>query len=135
MKFQIDYNARLNRIEVEIRDLWTVDTVREFAAASGSKAQQARAIRDDYDVLIDSRDFPVQTNEVADLLPQIAEGGLALTTGRAASVVGSRLNKMQAERTQTHPRLRIFMTMAEAEAWLARAPDAELQSTASNQRI
>ena len=135
MKYRIEYNPRLNRIEVEIRDLWTVDTVRDFAAASGAKAQQVRAIRDDYDVLIDSRDFPVQTNEVADLLPQIAEGGLALTTGRAASVVGSRLNKMQAERTQTHPRLRIFMTMAEAEAWLAAAPDTELEPTASNQRI
>ncbi len=135
MKFRIDYDPRRNRLHVVIRDLWTVETVRDFAAASGAKAQQVRAIRDDYDVLIDSRDFPVQTNEVADLLPQIAEGGLALTTGRAASVVGSHLNKMQAERTQTHPRLRIFMTMAEAEAWLAAAPDAELQSTASNQRI
>ncbi len=135
MKFQIDYDPRRNRLNVEIRDFWTVETVREFAAASGARAQQVRAIRDDYDVLIDSRDFPVQGNDVADLLPQIAEGGLALTTGRAASVVGSRLNKMQAERTQSHPRLRIFMTMAEAEAWLAAAPDAELEPTASNQRI
>jgi len=135
MKFQIDYDPRRNRLNVEIRDFWTVETVRDFAAASGAKAQQVRAIRDDYDVLIDSRDFPVQANDVADLLPQIAEGGLALTTGRAASVVGSRLNKMQAERTQSHPRLRIFMTMAEAEAWLATAPDAALEPTASNQRI
>ncbi|RYY32322.1 MAG: hypothetical protein EOP59_19350 [Sphingomonadales bacterium] len=135
MKFKIDYDPRRNRLNVEIRDFWTVETVREFAAASGARAQQVRAIRDDYDVLIDSRDFPVQANDVADLLPQIAEGGLALTTGRAASVVGSRLNKMQAERTQSHPRLRIFMTMAEAEAWLAAAPDAELEPTASNQRI
>ncbi len=135
MKFQIDYDPRRNRLNVEIRDFWTVETVREFAAASGARAQQVRAIRDDYDVLIDSRDFPVQANDVADLLPQIAEGGLALTTGRAASVVGSRLNKLQAERTQSHPRLRIFMTMAEAEAWLATAPDAELEPTASNQRI
>ena len=135
MKFRIEYNARRNLIEVAIRDFWTIETVREFAVATGAKAQAVRAIRDDYDVLIDSRDFPVQANEVADLLPQIAEGGLALTTGRAASVVGSRLNKMQAERTQTHPRLRIFMTMAEAEAWLAATPGAEPQSTASNQRI
>lgn len=135
MKFQLDYDPRRNRILAVIRDFWTVETVQEFAAATGAKAQEVRAIRDDYDVLIDSRDFPVQANDVAGLLPQIAEGGLALTTGRAASVVGSRLNKMQAERTQTHPRLRMFMTMAEAEAWLAATPDAELEPTASNQRI
>lgn len=135
MKFQIDYDARRNRIVAVIRGFWTVETVHAFAAAAGAKASEVRAIRGDYDVLIDSRDFPVQANEVADLLPQIAEGGLALTTGRAASVVGSRLNKMQAERTQSHPRLRIVMTMADAEAWLAAAPAAELEPTASNQRI
>jgi hypothetical protein len=119
MKYGLDYDPRRNRILVRLRDFWTVDTVREFAAASGAFAQQTRAIRDDYDVLIDSRDFPVQANEIADLLPNIAEAGLTLTSGRAAAVVGSQLNKLQAERTQTHPRMRIFMTMEEAEAWLA----------------
>jgi hypothetical protein len=122
MKFRLDYDAARNRILVEIRDFWTVETVHEFAAASGAKAQEIRAIRADYDVLIDSRDFPVQANDVADLLPSIAEAGLTLTSGRAASVVGSHLNKLQAERTQTHPRMRIFMTVEEAEAWLAEAP-------------
>ncbi|WP_144034406.1 hypothetical protein [Sphingomonas sp. IBVSS2] len=118
MEFRLDYDPRRNRILVHIRDFWTVETVRAFAAAAGAKAQEVRAIRDDYDVLIDSRDFPVQANDVADLLPSIAEAGLTLTSGRAASVVGSHLNKLQAERTQTHPRMRIFMTMEEAEAWL-----------------
>lgn len=119
MKFRLDYDARRNRIQIEIRDFWTVETVQAFAAAAGAKAREVLAIRDDYDVLIDSRSFPVQANDVAALLPQIANGGLALTTGRAASVVGSHLNKLQAERTQTHPRLKIFLTMEEAEAWLA----------------
>ena len=118
MKFRMDYDAARNRILVEIRDFWTVETVHAFAAAAGAKAQEVRAIRSDYDVLIDSRAFPVQANDVADLLPSIAEAGLTLTSGRAASVVGSHLNKLQAERTQTHPRMRIFMTMEEAEAWL-----------------
>ena len=121
MKFRMDYDAARNRILVEIRDFWTVETVQAFAAAAGAKAQEVRAIRCDYDVLIDSRAFPVQANDVADLLPSIAEAGLTLTSGRAASVVGSHLNKLQAERTQTHPRMRIFMTMEEAEAWLGEA--------------
>jgi len=118
MKFAFDYDPARNRVTVLMRDFWTVETVRAFAAASGAFAQQTRAIRADYDVLADSRDFPVQSNEVADLLPSIAEAGLTLTSGRAASVVGSHLNKLQAERTQTNPRMRIFMTVEEAEAWL-----------------
>lgn len=121
MSFRLAYDPGRNRIRIDIRGFWTVETVHAFAAAAGAKAMEVRAIRDDYDVLIDSRDFPVQANEVADLLPRIAEGGLALTTGRAASVVGSHLNKLQAERTQTHPRLKIFLTMKDAEAWLAAA--------------
>ncbi|MDG2535344.1 hypothetical protein P6144_16910 [Sphingomonas sp. HITSZ_GF] len=118
-KFELEYDAGRNRMLVVMRDFWTLETIRDFATAAGAKAQEVRQIRDDYDVLLDTRDFPVQANDVADLLPSIAEGGLRLTSGRAASVVGSLLNKLQAERTQSHPRLRIFMTMDEAEAWLA----------------
>ena len=119
MKFRLDYDPGRNRILIDMCDFWTVETVQAFAAAAGAKAQEVRAIRADYDVLVDSRAFPVQANEVADLLPRIAEAGLSLTSGRAASVVGSHLNKLQAERTQTHPRMKIFLTMEEAEAWLA----------------
>ncbi|NML06203.1 hypothetical protein [Sphingomonas sp. G-3-2-10] len=124
MKYGFDYDPGLNRITVTMRDFWTVETVREFAAASGAFAQQTRAVRADYDVLIDTTDFPVQANDVADLLPSIADAGLTLTSGRAASVVASHLNKLQAERTQTHPRFGVFMTRAEAEAWLATPPAA-----------
>lgn len=123
MKFRLDYDAARNRILIEIRDFWTVETVHAFAAAAGAKAHEVRAIRADYDVLVDSRHFPVQASDIADLLPGIANAGLALTSGRAASVVGSHLNKLQAERTQTHPRMKIFLTMEDAEAWLDTPPD------------
>jgi hypothetical protein len=119
MKYELDYDPQRNRMAVIMRGLWTVQTVREFATVSGAKAQETIAIRNDYDVLVDTRDFPVQPNDVADLLPNIAQAGLTLTSGRAASVVASHLNKLQADRTQTHPRFRAFMTLEEAEAWLA----------------
>ena len=51
-RFGFDYDPRRNRILVHIRDFWTMETVRAFAAAAGAKAQEVRAIRDDYDVLI-----------------------------------------------------------------------------------
>jgi hypothetical protein len=124
MNFSLDYDSARNRIDIMICGFWTVETVHAFATAAGAKAHAVRAIRADYDVLIDSTGFPVQANDVADLLPPIANAGLSLTSGRAASVVGSHLNKLQAERTQTHPRMRIFLTRAEAEAWLA-APQSD----------
>ncbi len=77
--------------------------------------------------------FRVSPFNFDDLLPRIAEAGLSLTSGRAAAVVGSHLNKLQAERTQNHPRLKVFLSMAEAEAWLDAAPAADT-STEPNQR-
>ena len=117
--FTIDYDPRTNRLLVHVRDFWTSESVSQFAAAMGAKAQEIRATRSDYDAIIESLDFPVQSNDVADLLGALGRGALALTSGRAAIVVGSRLNRMQAERTHTDPRVRVFMTMADAEAWLA----------------
>jgi ATP-dependent HslUV protease ATP-binding subunit HslU len=96
MSYGFDYDPVRNRMCVRIAGLWTVDTVRQFAAASGAFSQETRAIRADYDVLIDSRDFPVQPGEVANLLPSIAEAGLTLTSGRAASVA-------QPASGRTHP--------------------------------
>ena len=45
MKFRFDYDADRNRVLVEVRDLWTVETVRDFATASGAYAGQIRGIR------------------------------------------------------------------------------------------
>lgn len=123
--FRVDYRPHANRIVIHVRDFWTTDMIPAFAAAVGAKVQAARAVRDDFDVLVESLAFPVQANDVADLLPSIMRGGMALTSGRSAVVVGSQLSKLQAERTLTHPRVRVFLSMAQAEAWLAAAPETE----------
>ena len=39
-------------------------------------------------------------------------------TRRSAVVVGSQLNKLQAERTLFHPRVQVFRSLIEAEEWL-----------------
>jgi len=52
------------------------------------------------------------------LLANIMRGGMTFTSGRTAVVVGSQLNRAQAERTLVHPRVRIFMGMDEALEWL-----------------
>lgn len=56
--------------------------------------------------------------DVADLLAQIMRAGMAMTSGRAAVVVGSLLNKAQAERTLVHPRVRVYATLEGATNWL-----------------
>lgn len=114
-----DSNAHILRISVE--GLWSPGDVPALAAALGSAARRANAICEDFDVLVESLDFPLQTEDVADALSEIMRVGMALTSGHAAVVVGSAANKEQAERTLLHPNLRVFSSMAEAQRWLAEA--------------
>ncbi|KQX22700.1 MULTISPECIES: hypothetical protein [unclassified Sphingomonas] len=117
--FVYDNNAHILRISVE--GLWAPEDVPALAAALGSAARRASAIRDDFDVIVESLDFPLQADDVADALSDIMRVGMALTTGHAAVVVGSLANREQAERTLAHPHLRVFMSMEEAQRWLAEA--------------
>lgn len=117
--FQVVYDRHDNCLTMKVEGFWKPEDVVSLAKEVGSKARQAQAIRDDFNVLVESFDFPVQATDVADLLANIMRGGMTLTSGRAAVVVGSQLNKAQAERTLAHPRLCVFLTLEAARAWLA----------------
>ena len=116
--FRIELDADAKLVRITVAGFWEPQDVPVFAKAVGARAQEARAAGDDFNVLIESLDFPVQSNEVADLLASVMAGGAALTSGWIAVVVGSQLNKLQAERTLLHPRLRVFLSIAEARDWL-----------------
>lgn len=119
--FQAQYDRRTNCLNIVVKGFLQPHDVPALAQAVGNAAQTAKSARDDFNVLVESLEFPVQANDVADLLTGVMRGGMALTTGRAAVVVGSQLNKAQAERTLVHDRVRVFMTMDSARAWLAQA--------------
>lgn len=116
--FTIRHDPRSNLLTIHVEGFWKPDDVGAFAKAVGAKAHQVRAITGDFDVLIESLDFPVQAHDVADLLTSVMRAGTSLTTGHVAVVVGSGLNRLQAERTLVHPRLRVFMVVEAGMGWL-----------------
>ena len=118
--FRVDYDARLNLLRIHVKGFWKPEDVPPLAAAIGAKVQEIRATRDDFDAIVESFEFPVQANDVADSLASIMAAGMTLTSGRAAVVVGSYLNRLQVERTLAHPRLRPFQSMEAALAWLGK---------------
>ena len=119
--FQVGYDRSANVLRIKVWGFMAPEDVAGLAAAVGAGVRDAVATRDDFNVMVESLDFAVQANDVADLLSEIMRSGMPLTTGRAAIVVGSVLNKQQVERTLIHPRLRAFMTVDTAEIWLAEA--------------
>lgn len=119
--FQVYYDRVANCLNITVEGFWTPEDVPPFARRVQSQAVAAAAIRADFNAHIESLNFPVQATDVAELLAGIMGPAMALTTGRAAVVVGSQLNKAQAERTLIHPRLRVFMTVEDAHAWLVEA--------------
>ncbi|MDF7776532.1 hypothetical protein P1X14_14850 [Sphingomonas sp. AOB5] len=117
--FRIEYDRPANLVRITVKGFWEPHDVPPFAAAIDSAAREAAVVGGNFNVLVESFDFPVQANDVADLLTGVMQRGISMTTGRAAIVVGSQLNKLQAERTLFHPRVQVFRSMFEAEDWLA----------------
>jgi hypothetical protein len=117
--FNVDYDRRANCVNLRVAGFWKHEDVTALARAVGEKLRETHAIREDFNVIVESFDFPVQAMDVADLLTNIMHGGMAQTSGRAAVVVGSQLNKAQAERTLVHPRVCVFLTLEKARDWLA----------------
>lgn len=121
--FHVAYDRAANCLTIAVSGFWTAADVAALASAVGVQARAAQAIRPDFNACVESLDFPVQAIDVADLLAGIMRSGMTMTTGRAAIVVGSQLNKAQAERTLVHPRVRVFLAVKPARAWLAEAED------------
>jgi len=116
--FHVEYDHRANCLAIRVEGFWQPEDVASLAREVNAKGREAKAVRGDFNVIVESLQFPVQANDVADLLTGIMRGGMTLTTGRAAVVVGSQLNKLQAERTLVHSRVRVFVTLEEARVWL-----------------
>ena len=97
-------------------------TLAEFQAFRSDflKAAQDNAAGGSFAVLSDTRDFPVQSQQVAEAFGQFTQAGansdLVVAT---AIIVASVLNKMQAERTMAGPTLAVFTQEAEARAYLS----------------
>ena len=117
--FHVEYDRRTNCLNICVEGFWKPEDVPAFAQVMDSEARLAKRARPDFNACVESLKFPVQAIDVADLLSAIMRSGIGMTTGRAAVVVGSQLNKAQAERTLVHPRVRIFVAVDEARAWLA----------------
>ncbi len=117
--FDIRFDPAQRVLHLTLSGFWTMATVGRFAAEMLLRTTAIRMRHGTFATLSDARDFPIQSAEVSERFERIRARGLEMNIGPTAIVVASQLSKFQAERVLNADRIRVFLDIAAAEAWLA----------------
>ena len=116
--YSIHYSPETRILEMTLEGRWTEQDFDTFEKAYVNALRTHSLGGKSIALLSDSREFPVQTQEVADRFSKLGAGSGARIEA-SAIVASSLLNKMQVERTMASDRMRVFLDIGEARAWLA----------------
>lgn len=116
--FDIRFDPRDPILFLRLSGFWTLPIALAFEAALQDAGRDLRLAEKCTGTLSDSRAFPVQSEEVGAVLARIRLAGPGHEPWPTAIVVGSALNKLQAERVMKRDNVRVFLDMDEARAWL-----------------
>ena len=120
--FEIHVDEAAGIIRTVLRGFWTLDDLHAFGRGMFEAVGRVARRHAVFALMSDSSAFKIQSAEVGDAFAKMMEQGNRAHTGPTAIVVGSRLNKLQAERLFGDPNVRVFIDADEARGWV----DAEL---------
>jgi hypothetical protein len=121
--YEISFDPESRTLHLLLRGFWTMEVLTRFREDLRARIAELRASGEQFALLSDCRDFPVQSAEVAQGFEQLMVRGAQLHEGASAIVARSVLNKLQAERAFDGPRVRIFLDLEEARHWLRQQQD------------
>ena len=116
--FIFNYDPDRVLLEIVQTEYWTPPMVEDFNREFLAHHLKIRAADQNYRVLADCTHFPVQSSETSATASAFFARIMAENQGRYAILAGSVLNKIQAKRAITHPRVEIFLDRNQAMAWL-----------------
>lgn len=116
--YRIEYDENESLLRLKLTGFWDADIVARFSAELLSKTAELSRTNRKLSVLSDGTEFPVQPPEVAAGFVSLMNKISPLVGGRMAIVASGMLNKMQAQRIFTDPKIGVFATADEARAWL-----------------
>lgn len=116
--FTVTYDPDHRILHLTMSGFWTVATVDQFAAEIQRVVDAIPGSPRHFDVLSESVDLPVQSEEVSEALARITADFQGHWNGRTALAVKRMLNKLQADRTMAMPRVKAFLTVDAAMMWL-----------------
>ena len=115
--FDLRFDKKSAILHLTLSGHWTDEDFTQFEQAYVVALEGATANNGSIGLLSDSREFPVQSQDVASRFSDLTKQSFARLAA-SAIVVGSVLNKIQAERTMKSDRLKLFLEEKEARDWL-----------------
>ncbi|MGK2912380.1 MAG: hypothetical protein ACSLE1_21685 [Sphingobium sp.] len=116
--YQFSYDPEKILVRLTQQGYWTMPVFRAYEAEFLKLHASIRRRNNNYRVLADCREFPIQSAEIGIAFSVMFEKLMAENPGRYAILVGSTLNKLQAKRAIPHPQVQAFMDPDEAMTWL-----------------
>lgn len=117
--FSLAFDPKRRIMTITGEGLWTLATLTRFSAEVLAYGMVQRARYGPFAVLNDVRRMPVQSAHVTSGLEVVIARGRAIATAPIAAVVSGVLPKLQVERILRGDHSRVFLSMDEAEGWLA----------------
>ena len=115
--YEINYDERSQTLHLKLTGFWTEATMASFKNDFTILIQKLTRARTSFVVLSDCRNYPVQSHEVLAAWAE-ALGPKPIVSVPYAVIVGSVLNKLQAERALTASNVQVFASIETAKAWL-----------------
>ena len=116
--FEFEFLADQKVLKWRLTGFWTEAVALEFKAALAREMDRARAVCPRFASLSDTSAFPVQSEPVMRILASMSRDSLAEGSRKLAILVATALNELQAQRSFSSDRIRIFRAETEAMAWL-----------------
>lgn len=117
--FDVRFDPARRVLHLRLEGFWSMATIDHFAAEMAPKATAFRLRHGSFATLSDARAFWIQSADVLERFERFRARATETKAGPTAIVVASALSKTQAERVLKSDRVRVFLDLAEAEAWLA----------------
>ena len=123
--YTIEFDPQRRLLKITNGGFWTLETINDFAEEVMARAADLRRRYGEFAVLSDSRDMPVQAAPVAAAFQSLLAESMKITQGPFATVVGGALVKMQTDRVLKAHHTRTFLSIEDAEAWIAERWEAQ----------
>lgn len=116
--YSIDFDADRRVMYIWAEGFWSLATLAAFSTTTLARSVAAKLRYGDFATLIDIRQFPVQSPDVAKGVELLLGKAMKITRAPVATATGTQLLRLQAERVLRADHSRVFLTLAEAQAWL-----------------